>query len=482
MAYKHGVYGSEIPTSIVAPVNTTAGLPVVFGTAPVHLVDNPIINKPVLCYEYAEAVKAFGFSDDWDSYTLCEAMYSEFNLYAVAPIVFVNVLDPAKHKKSVTQQQTEIPSDKIIVLDDPVIASSFRVFESTASQAAVAGTDYVAGYNDDDKFEITILADGSLNTATHIYLSYDAVDPTKVTSDDIIGGVGSDDSVTGLELLNQIYSLLGLVPGMVVAPKWSSKPDVAAVMSAKALSINSLFRCIVLTDIDTTVVKNYSAATAWKNNNNYTATNEVVCWPMYKLGEKIYHASVQLMGAIGVLDAANDDVPYQSPSNVPAQMNGACLADGTEVTLSLEQANYLNSQGICTALNFNGGWKHWGNYTGAYPSITDVKDTFICVRRMFDWDRTTFILTYWQKVDRPLNRRLVHTIVDSEAIRLNGLVARDFLLGASVSFDEDENPLTDLLQGIMRIHKKMTPPVPAQCIEEVQEYDVSNFNALFEEG
>ena len=58
MAYKHGVYVSEVPTSIVPAVNTTAGLPVVFGTAPVHLAtDRAATNKPVLCYSYAEAVQ-----------------------------------------------------------------------------------------------------------------------------------------------------------------------------------------------------------------------------------------------------------------------------------------------------------------------------------------------------------------------------------------------------------------------------------------
>ena len=30
MAYKHGVYTSEVPTSIVPAVNSTAGLPVIF--------------------------------------------------------------------------------------------------------------------------------------------------------------------------------------------------------------------------------------------------------------------------------------------------------------------------------------------------------------------------------------------------------------------------------------------------------------------
>ena len=162
------------------------------------------------------------------------------------------------------------------------------------------------------------------------------------------------------------------------------------------------------------------------------------------------------------------------------QATGLCLKDGTEVALSLSQANLLNSQGVMTGLNFNGGWKAWGNYTGVYPSNTDVKDCFICVRRMFDWQYQTFILTYWQKVDQPLTPKLIKTIIDSEQIRLNGLVSRGFLLGATVAFLEDENPTTDLLQGIIRIHTSITPPVPAQNIEDVIEYDVSNFSRLFE--
>ena len=99
---------------------------------------------------------------------------------------------------------------------------------------------------------------------------------------------------------------------------------------------------------------------------------------------------------------------------------------------------------------------------------------------MFDWQYQTFILTYWQKVDRPLNKRLVRSIIDSEQIRLNGLVSREYLLGAEVQFLEEENPLTDLLAGIFRVHTKLTPPVPAQDIEDILEYETSYFKRLFE--
>lgn len=482
MAYFHGVKASEVPTSIIAPVQTTAGLPVVFGTAPVHLTDNPTayVNKPVICYSWPEAVAALGYSDDWDKYTLCEAMYSEFKLYAVKPIIFVNVLNPATHKTAVSGASKDLAADKTVTINDPVILSTLKVKASSeASSDAVLNTDYTAAYDDDGKLVISVLEDGALASNTSIVVTYDKVDPTAVTANTVIGGVDSSGNSTGLELIDQIYTLFSMVPGIVATPGWSENPTVAAVMKAKCLNISELFRCICLTDVDTAQVTKYADVNLWKNNNNYTGTNQGVCWPCVRMGDMVFHMSTHVMGIIGVTDAANDDVPYQSPSNQSLQATGLCLKDGTEVTLSLPQANLLNSQGVITGLNFSGGWKLWGNYTGAYPSITDVKDSFICVRRMFDWQYQTFILTYWQKVDQPLTPRLVKTIVDSEQIRLNGLVSRGFLLGADVKFLEEENPTTDLLNGIIRVHSYITPPVPAQEIDDILEYDVNNFQTLF---
>lgn len=140
------------------------------------------------------------------------------------------------------------------------------------------------------------------------------------------------------------------------------------------------------------------------------------------------------MGVIGQVDASNDDIPYESPSNKSVPITGLCLKDGTEVTLELTQANLLNGQGITTALNFGGGWRLWGNYTGAYPGSTDPKDTFLAVRRMFDWDDQVFILTYWQRLDKPGVPRNIQIILDSEQIRLNGLKSRGYILDGSIEF------------------------------------------------
>lgn len=102
---------------------------------------------------------------------------------------------------------------------------------------------------------------------------------------------------------------------------------------------------------------------------------------------------------------------------------------------------------------------------------TDVKDYFIPVSRMFDWVGNTLIRTFWSKLDKPMNRRLIDTIMDTANIWLNGLVGSGYLLGARAEMLDSENTLTDLMAGIIKIHIYMTPPSPAQEIDFILEYD-----------
>ena len=87
MAYNHGVKISEVPTSILPPVQVEAAIPFIVGTAPVNMTDPTNVNKPVLCYSYDEAVAAFGYVPPVEDsasglkkydFTLSEAIYSQF--------------------------------------------------------------------------------------------------------------------------------------------------------------------------------------------------------------------------------------------------------------------------------------------------------------------------------------------------------------------------------------------------------------------
>lgn len=478
MTYKHGVGISEIPTSIVPPARTSAGLPVVFGTAPVNLARDPApANKPILCYSYQEAVEAFGYSANWESYTLCEFIYSHFALFNVAPVVLVNVLDPTVHEAEVASEAVALTAkagklkELGIMLDTVVIKNGATPY--------VKDTDYTLAFDKDGYVVVSVVEGGGITGET-VTATYTKLDPAAVVASDIIGGIDANTGAKeGLELINEVFPRYRLVPGQILAPGWSHDASVAAVMKAKASNINGHFRAISLEDVPTDTVKKYSDVAAWKNTNNYTSTYEAVCWPKVKLGEGHFHLSTQLAGVICQTDSENDDIPYVSPSNKNLQANGAILEDGTEVILGPEEAAYLNGQGIVTALNFIGGWKAWGNRTGCYPAVTDPKDAFIPIRRMFNWIGNTLTLTFWSKIDNPANRRLIDTVVDSANIWLNGLAARGFILGGRVEFLQDENPITDLMDGILRFHVYATPPSPAREIDFIIEYDPQYLAGLF---
>ncbi|MDI3534825.1 MAG: uncharacterized protein PWQ82_1190 [Thermosediminibacterales bacterium] len=484
MAYKHGIYVSEVPTSVIPPVKTNAGLPVVFGTAPVNLVSEDgsgKTNEPILCYTYQEVVQELGYSDDWKNYTLCEFMKSHFGLFAVAPVVFVNVLDPATHKASVTAESVPLDSnDQGVLANKGVLLSTVVVKSSDGATTYVRNTDYTIAFDDNGNAVITRLSSGSISEGASLQVDYDYLDPSAITANDIIGGVdATTGALTGLELVNAVFPRFRMVPGMILAPGWSQDPAVAAVMVAKASNINGHFKCIALTDVPTDTVTKYSDVPSWKTDNNYTSERQAVCWPKVKLGDEEFHLSTQLAGLICSLDAENDDVPFASPSNKGLQADSAVLSDGTTVALGPDQAVYLNGQGIITALNFVGGWKAWGNRTGAYPAVTDPKDAFLPIRRMFDWIANQLVLMFWQKVDYPITRRMVETVVDSANIWLNGLTAREYILGGRVEFIPEENPETDLMDGIMRFHVYVTPPSPAREIDFVVEYDPKYLESLF---
>lgn len=482
MSFRHGVYKYEVPTSLVPPVHTEAGLPVIVGTAPIHLGSDPEalgnVNKPQLIHGYDEAVKLFGFSKDWEKYTLCEFIYSQFALFAVSPCVLINVLDPSQHKEIVAPVVRPVEGG-IVNLGQDVMLDGLTFDPSDAYEA---GKDYSLGYDKKGNAILTPLKGGKLASASSVNVGFTRLKPDAVTEEDIIGGVDvSTGAYEGLELVNRVFPKFRLVPGLLGCPKWSQKPAVAAVMRAKMDNINGHFTGQSVVDIpsDTAGADRYTEVPEWKNRNNYMAERQIVCWPKVRLGSDTFNLSTQLIGLMNKIDAGNQDIPYESPSNKGLQMNACVNALEKEIDLGPEQANYLNGQGIVTSLNWIGGWRAWGNRTGCYPAVTDPKDAFIPIRRMFDWIGNEFILTFWQKVDKPITPRLVRTIVNSYNVRLNGLAAREFILGGRVEFLETENAMTDLMDGILRFHLYLTPPPPAEQIVGILEFDPQYLGTLF---
>ena len=468
--FYHGVSTRQVETSISTPVEANSGIPFVVGTAPVHTVGGKV-NVPILAYTYEEAVTALGFSDNWEDYTLCEMLYSHYRLYERAPVVFVNVLDPDKHRKQVAAADYTVKDGKVYL---PLEAMKETVKVTDYEE----GTDYELFY-DGESLILEVVEGSTIPEGTEtLSIAFYSVDPSQVTKKEIIGGFDvNTKKYSGFELMDSVFAKYTIVADLLVCPKWSTDSEVAAIMSAKSGNINGVFEGKALVDADAETVRHYTDVPAWKKRANIFSKQQIVCWPMVKLGDRKFHLSVQMAGLMAKVDEDNGGCPAESPSNKLLQIDSAILADGTEVCLDLVQANYLNSNGIVTALNFIGGYVLWGNETSCFPSNTDVKDYFIPVSRMFGWVSNSIVLSYWSKLDKKMTRRLIDSIIASVNIWLNGLKSEEKLLGGRVEFLEEENPVTDLMAGKATFHVFLTPPSPMREGEFVLEYDVGYVSA-----
>lgn len=484
--YRHGIYTSERPTGILPARTVDSAVVFAVGTAAVHTLGAdaaPPVNVPRLYYSYDDFVRDMGWdASHFGDYTLQELIYSHFALYRGAPVVCVNVFDPTKHSTKVTGETLTFTQGGSARL----ARGGVRDLVLTGSSGAMheEGKDYLL---DSATGTVTRIEGGAIAADATVTAAYAWADVSKVTPADIIGGIeaGSGDA-TGLELIDEVFPRFRLVPSIVLAPRFCENDAVAVVMAAKCDGINGLFKAICLVDVPCegdAAVTRYSDVPGYKEAHNLTDPLMMVCWPKVRLGEDVYSLSTHLAGVMAATDADHEGIPYASPSNRRLDITscGYTAADGSwkEVWLDLSRANYLNGQGVYTVSNFDGGMKSWGGRMACYPSTTDPKDAQDSIRRFFNWYQAKFILTYFARVDGPLTRRLVQTFLKSEQIALDGYTAREIILGGSISFDETENPVTDLIDGIMRFRLRITPPPAARDIEGIFEFDPDNLKGLF---
>ena len=481
MAYRHGVYNIEQPTSMPTPQEGRAAIQVIIGTAPIHLAKDPAaaVNKPILCSSYKEAVEAFGYSDDFDNFTLCQSIQASFGIFNVAPIILINVLDPAN-----TAHVTENSAESCAVSDKTAVYKKQYVLLDALSVKngqtdLVRGTDYSAEHDDDGNVVITLISE-TASAASSLSISGKSLKPSGVTASDIIGAVDtSTGKETGLETIRQVFPRLGKIPGTLLAPGWSHNAVVAAALQAKTEAINGVFNCVCLIDIPSgssgaTVCTGVKTA---KESLGVTSPHAAALWPMAQVGKKKYYMSAIFGAMMAYNDVLNGDVPC-NPSNKALPIDATVLADGTEVLLDQQQADdYINAVGVITAINA-GGFRSWGNNTAAYPDTADPKDRWFAVRRFFDWDGNEFVYKYTSYIDKPASKRLIQSIVDSQNIIGNGYVARDYCAAYHMEFRADENSVEQLLAGQLTVHTLFAPYIPAETIENIREYDVSALESV----
>ena len=468
MAISHGFNKTEAATSVSAPVSVNSGLQVIVGTAPVNLLADPAaaVNTPLLANTFKEAAAAVGYSDDFAKYTLCDAISASFQVMGVAPVVLINVLDPAKHTTEMKTKSVQVNDGVAEIGETGILLGTLVVKKETT--ALVANEDYTASFNDDGTVNIVIVTGGKGDGATTLTVTGSILDPTKVTAADIVGGVSaSTGAETGLEVVRQVFPKLGMAPGIILAPRFSKDPLVCAAMQAKCRKINGVFDAVCYIDIDssTTGAKKYTDVAGQKVKQGATSREAYALWLYGKIGTAVYSGS-----ALAAAATVYNDCPNASPSNVSVPISAACLEDGTEVLMDQEQGNVLNEQGVATFIR-SGDFVVWGNETCCYPKNTDPKDAFLCVRRFFNHTWTQFVLSNQSKLDKPMNKKRLQSIIDSENMKGSVYVSTEVCASYSMKADPDRNTAAELVAGHYSFYQYCTPFPPFKQINNTMEYE-----------
>lgn len=190
--YIHGAYGY---VKAVGEKSAAKGPAFVyFGTAPVQTIEGgeKTLNKPVVVRNFAEARKLFGYSDDWASYTLCEAAKVHLDMNDVGPLIFVNVLDPYKHQSKTDKTATKTPSSGSFTITDAAEID----LDSIVVETKTEGTDYTKSYDEDTKvITFTEKTTGSLGsdplTVTYKETTIASISKTPVNGTITIASAGA---------------------------------------------------------------------------------------------------------------------------------------------------------------------------------------------------------------------------------------------------------------------------------------------------
>lgn len=310
-------------------------------------------------------------------------------------------------------------------------------------------------------------------------------DAETVTAEDIIGTTDEQGNRTGLNALAMVYPDLGLVPSLLLAPGFSHIKEVYNAMVQLAAKVNGHWDVLVLADMDSDTVKTIPEAIAWKAANAYTARTSKVFWPKISVAERTYCLSTHCAWLMQRTDYANDNVPFETPSNLPIHAAALALTDGKTVRFDELQANTLNAGGITTAIFSGGHWVLWGphnaNYAYAEGAALEPRDMFDSGVRMLMWLGNGFQQRNLPRVDRPLTRSMATTIVNDEQSRLDGLVSAGRLLYGAIRFEQTANPTHDIVQGNFVFDFATTTVPVGKSLTAIISYTTQGLSSIFGE-
>lgn len=486
--YKHGAY-AQIQAAGSRVSTEAANAFVYVGTAPVNQVagGGKNVNRPVLVRSIAEARRIFGYSDDWASFTLCEAMKVHLEQRGVGPLVLINVLDPSTHVKSTESTKTLTPSNGQVVIAgaEKIVLDTVTVKAGDTKKAL--GEDYTLAYNI-DKQTLTIAnakADG-LGTAA-LTITYKEVDPSAVQAADVIGSSDGYGLNKGLAAIRNVYQETGYIPSFLLAPGFSGVPAVHAAMAAASRKVGGHWDAYMLVDIpitDSTTSLTLATAPGWKTENGYTCENESCYFPL-ALGTdgRKYHLSVLAAANLQTLIAAQDGVPYRTASNTECGIiQNLYLGESAKGRVYDDALinDTLNKNGISSAAFVGGRWCIWGAHSADYgPDNADTINVSEVNRTMLYYISNDFQHRRSKDVDKPMTANDIQSIMAEEQARLDALRNLGAILLGEVHLHAEQDDRSDLIKGDFSFAFDVTVTPLAKSLTAVVNWTDEGFETYF---
>ena len=465
-SYLHGTYGA-LKDAVIQSAEEASTAAVVIGTLPVHLLldYDGTVGVPLKMIN-ASAKETYGYSSDWESFTLCEAVQTFFaGGNNIGPIYAINVLDPDTHRAATSIEASVTFTAGSAALDDNL---------------AIAKTISISGVSDlkvewDYAAEHYVLSSATATgTMTAVYRR---VDPTAVTAAQVAAAVSAVDD---------IYPAHNVIPSLLLAPGWSQEGAVYDALCSKAQSIDEHFFAFVVADISTEDATTAAEAITAKATDVMCSKFSKVCWPMAAdAAGTLYHLSTLFAREMVSNDLERDGVPFATASNTPISLAKVCLADGTAVRMYAEDGNDLNEHGISTVIAWGGKLRLWGGHTAGYEygAANDATAIFDTTMRMMEWVLNEFQTAWIDRIDEPMTIALRDTIVASEQDKLDGLVASGALVGTpTVTFLQTSNDDSDLIEGNFTWDFAVTPTPQFKSAKAVVAYTAAGLNAYITES
>ena len=487
--YKHGAYGIiQAVGSRVA--DESQGAIVYVGTAPVHNVEGGAnnVNKPIVVNNIAEARKYFGYSDEWDKYTLCEAMHVHLENKGVGPLVFINVLNPATHKasdagtvsKTPENGRVTIPAAQDIILDSVVVKSD--------NTTKIKGTDYAIAYNIEKKtITISELTAGALGTSA-LTITYNTVDASAVTAADVIGTSDGLGLNTGIFAIKNVYQLTGYIPAYLAAPGFSSVPAVHAAMYQNSVKVNGHWDVYMFVDLpimNSETPLTLDTAKTYKNGNGYTKENETVFFPLAQGTDgKIYHLSVLAAANFQELLLSQDGIPYKTASNTDCSLIENLYLGASNTGRVYDDSiinEKLNKNGIASAAYVGGRWAIWGCHSADYDQENgDQINVAETNRMMLYYISNDFQHRRTPDVDKPMTANDLQTIIAEEQTRVDALLNIGALTRGIVTLNADAQARSDIMNGDYSFLFDITTTPLAKSLTAIVNWTDEGFVTYFE--